>query len=347
MKLIKLNNAVSMYSEPALGTVQDEDIRYLALAIDSSTLNKKIKFGLAREITKTTGNIDKPGFVDESKLIIVKSKDLLKWEKHSDLKIKGIEKILKELSKEDRYFIGLEDPDIWIDEDNRIKHVYFTIAFKYKEKKGYKLYLGHAQGKELTSLTATKPVIENQKEIAISPIKNKDYRYVLTESWKSEMERGTGLLKAEEMNKNWKFIGLVIKPNEEKSDWNSKYASPCKIIDSSYTNIKDNLLGICTGHTQRQVKNGVEYRGDFLPGLFLFNPKTGEVPWIDSEYWFKDPDARIITFASDFIPLSKSKNKYLLYCHINDGFVRAYEVDMKELGRYVKEKISKSKPFLP
>jgi len=326
-----------MYPEPALGSV-DENIRYMALTVDYSTLNNKIKYGLARQITKSVGDIDKPGFVDESKLIVVKSGDLLKWEKDSDLKINGIEKIIDKLSKKDRYFIGLEDPDIWIDEKTNIKHIYFTIAFKYKEQKGHKLYLGHAQGKELISLSATKPVIENNKEIAISPIKNKNFRYILTESWTNKSEEGIGLLKAKDMDKDWKFIGLALKPKEEDFSWCSKYASPCKLIDSSYTNIKDNLLSICTGHAQRQIKNGVEYRGDFLPGLFLFNPKTGEIPWIDSEYWFKDPDARIITFASDFIKISEEKG--ILYCHINDGFVRAYEVNLKELGKYVKEKFN-------
>ena len=335
MKLVKLNNAVSMYPEPVFGSV-GEHTRYMALTIDSSSLTEKVKWGLAREITKSIGDVDKPGFVDQSKLIVVKSNDLLKWKKYSDLNINGIEKIIEGLSKEDRYFIGLEDPDIWIDEGG-IKHIYFTIAFKYKEQKGYKLYLGHAQGKELTKLNATKPVIENNKEIAISPVKNKDYRYVLTESWTNKSEEGMGLLKAKDMNKDWEFLRLALKPREEEYSWCSKYASPCKIVDSPYTNIGDNLLGICTGHAQRQVKNGVEYRGDFLPGLFLFNPKTGEVPWIDSEYWFKDPDARIITFASEFIPLTKQK--YLLYCHINDGFVRAYEIDLKELSKYLKNKV--------
>lgn len=340
MKLVKLNNAVSMYSEPVLGDVSEE-IRYMALTVDYSTLNKKTKYGLAREITKSMGDVDKPGFVDQSKLIIVRSNDLIKWEKDSDLKIKGMEKIIDDLSKEERYFIGLEDPDIWIDEKKGLKHIYFTIAFKYKEKKGYKLYLGHAKGKALTSLSATKPVIENNKEIAISPIKNKNFRYILTESWTSSSEEGMGVLKAKDMDKDWEFVGLALGSNSGEVNWHSKYASPCKIINSSYTNIKENILGICTGHSHRQIKEGIEYRGDFLPGLFLFNPKTGKVPWIDSEYWFKDPDARIITFASDFIKISDEKG--ILYCHINDGFVRAYEIDLKELGKYVKEKISKSK----
>lgn len=335
MKLVKLNNAVSMYSEPALGNV-NENIRYMALTVDYSTLDKKVKFGLAREITKSTGDVDKPGFVDQSKLIIAKSSNLLKWEKDSDLKIKGMERIIEELSKKDRYFIGLEDPDIWIDEKN-LKHIYFTIAFKYKEKKGYKLYLGHAQGRELTDLIMTKPVIENNKEIAISPIKNKNYRYILTESWTHKSEEGMGLLKAKKMNKNWEFMGLAFDSKKDSFNWCGKYVSPCKIINSSYTNIKNNLLGICTGHSQLQIKNGTEYRGDFLPGLFLFNPKTGKVPWVDAEYWFKDPNARIITFASDFIKISEEKG--ILYCHINDGFIRAYEVNLKELGKYVREKL--------
>ena len=57
MKLVKLNEIVSMYSEPALGSV-NEHTRYMALAIDKETKNPYL--GLAREITKSQGTPDKP-----------------------------------------------------------------------------------------------------------------------------------------------------------------------------------------------------------------------------------------------------------------------------------------------
>lgn len=133
----KINKVVSMFETPSLGTIKAET-RYMALAVDKESKNPYQ--GLAREITRSKGTPDKPGFIDESKLIIVESKNLLSWKKIKDLEIEGIDEILKQLAGDDKYFIGLEDPDIY--NEKGIKHVYFTIAFKYKEKVGYAVYLG-------------------------------------------------------------------------------------------------------------------------------------------------------------------------------------------------------------
>ena len=53
--------------------------------------------------------------------------------------------------------------------------------------------------------------------------------------------------------------------------------------------------------------NNKKVFGRFMPGLILFNPKTGSIPYISSEPLFEDPDATTITFASDFIQLNKNK----------------------------------------
>ena len=90
-------------------------------------------------------------------------------------------------------------------------------------------------------------------------------------------------------------------------------------------------------HRPEKILEGKKVYGKFRPGLFLFNPKTGEIPWVSPNPLFEDPKARTITFASDFLQISKHEG--ILYCHVNDSFVRAYEIDAKELKRYLKEKV--------
>lgn len=220
MAWIKLNNIVSMHEKPVLGKVKSKT-RYMALSVDKSTLKEKLKLGVAREITKSKGHPDIPGFIDESKLIIVKSKDLLSWEKVSDLKIKGINKITEKLSGKDKYLIGLEDPDIFIDEKG-IKHIYFTIAFKYRNKEGYKIYLGHASGNTLENLKATLPVlnpltgIDGFKESCISPAKNNGYRYALNEAIIIDQEQysSISLSKVTDIGKEWDYKKIIFNPKK-------------------------------------------------------------------------------------------------------------------------------------
>ena len=89
-KLVKLNNIVSMYSKPVLGNLSGKN-PIMALAVDEHS--KKEIFGITRVITKRKGSPEILGFLDKSKLILVKSKDYLNWKKVSDLKIKGIDKM--------------------------------------------------------------------------------------------------------------------------------------------------------------------------------------------------------------------------------------------------------------
>jgi hypothetical protein len=325
----RLNKYVEMWEKPVLGEEEGKDgKRYMALCIDPSSKNPYK--GIARQVTERKGNVDLLGYVDLSKLVLVESENRLDWRVVGDLKIKGIEKIIKNFEEKQFSFIGLEDPDIFVDE-NGTKHVYFTIAYKnYKKNEGYRLFLGHASGKSLDNLTATQPVISNNKEAAISPVKTNDYRYVLAESWKDKAESGISLLKAKNMGKDWEYMGLAFNPKKQSYPWCAGYASPCRIISPSITVIGNNLLlGICTGNSGEYIKEGKKYRGDFKPGLFLFNPITGEIPWIDKESLFKDPKATTITFASELVPLNDSEA--ILYAHPNDSFVRAYRLNLKKL----------------
>ncbi len=344
MRWKKLNEIVSMYEKPVLGKVKSEK-RYMALSVDKSTLKNKTKIGIAREITKSKGHPDIPGFVDESKLIIVKSEDLLNWIKISDLNINNIENIIEKISGEDKYFIGLEDPDIFVDELG-IKHVYFTIAFKLKNRIGYKVYLGHAKGKSLENLTSTNPIlgplsgIDGFKETCISPFEFNGKKYILNEILvynKNEDYSAVSLSTAKNIGKSWNYEKIILNSKEQNYSWIKGHASPCTLFSPNLISKNELLCGIVNGRETTKKIDGKQIYGKFRPGLFLFNPKTGEIPWVDSKPLFEDPDATTITFASEFVQTGKDKG--ILYCHVNDSFVRAYEIDAKELEKYLKSKV--------
>src|SRR3989344_6820998 len=126
MKKILLNEAVSMYLDPVY-----KSRHRLVMAL--SVMKKKIKgkyLGLIREIVKREGDVEIPGYIDKSVLYIVESKNGMSWKKIKPLEIKGIYSIIERCNLGDMYCLGLEDPDIWIDENNLV-HVYYTIPYKY------------------------------------------------------------------------------------------------------------------------------------------------------------------------------------------------------------------------
>ncbi|MGY4884643.1 MAG: hypothetical protein ACP5NZ_03650 [Nanobdellota archaeon] len=339
MKLVKLNDAVSMYPEPAFGTVKAEQ-RVMAISIDKETKNPYL--GLAREITKSQGTPDKPGFIDESKLIIVESKDAFKWKKRRDLNINGIEKIINRLSGNDKYFIGLEDPDII--NEGKTKHVYFTIAFKYKEKVGYAVYLGHAQGNSIEKLVATEPVLSplddfrGFKEVTIAPVNKKGYRINLSEAQlviNNEELSVTISAEGKDLAKPWKFKEIVLDPRKMEYDWCKGETSPMILFPKDFISLKnkDLVVGIINGREVKKIVNGEKIHGKFRPGLIVYNPETGKVPWISPECLFEDPDARTITFSSDFLRTGKKEG--VLYAHVNDSFIRAYKIDTDKLKKLI------------
>jgi len=346
----KINSAVSMWEKPALGTLDQKDgKRYMALCIDPSSKNPYR--GIAREVTSSEGNPNISGFIDRSSLVIVESRDLLEWEVVKDLKLKKIGGVIQKLSREGekkKEFIGIEDPDIIVDESGT-KQVYFTIAFKYSNEDNYEVHLGHASGKSLENLTATMPVLKRVneeivgfKETCFVPeIKGYNMRLVLTETFvnhgKGREYPATGVSKVTEWSDPWKYLKLAHDPEKESKNWCSGDSSPCRIFDPKILNHHNYLVGIINGRQKPRMINGERYLGDFTPGLFLFDPKKLEIPWTSKNHLFNDPDSTGITFASELIQLNKKEA--LLYAHPNDSFVRVYKLNIDKIKKMLPEKI--------
>mgnify|MGYP006883582331 CR=1 FL=1 len=85
------------------------------------------------------------------------------------------------------------------------------------------------------------------------------------------------------------------------------------------------------GREVKKIVNKEKIYGKFCPGLIIYNPETGKIPWIAPECLFEDPDARTITFSSDFLRTEKQSG--ILYAHVNDSFIRAYKIDANELKK--------------
>lgn len=335
-----------MYVNP----VYKKDHPVMALSFVKEKQNGKYQ-GIIREIVKREGDVAIPGFVDRSILYLIESSNCLEWKQKAELNIKGIEKIVKQLTKKDMEFIGLEDPTIWPEED--IIHVYFTIAFKLTKgtKTEYAVYLGHTQGKSLQDLKATEPVLSPDiktiniypgfKEAAISPIltsKGK-IRINLAESGYFDEdlnENFSTVVSAQSSNmaKPWKFLKTVIDPQKMMYKWIQGHASPGYIFEPKFIKHKDLLVGIINGRSPTtKTKEGKKIYGKFGVGLMLFNPETGEIPWVSPEPFIDGPDARTITFASDF--MQQDDKKGILYAHVDDSFVRAYEISVDGLKKFL------------
>ena len=339
----KLNQYVKILDKPVLGSEKQEDgKRYMALCIEPKSKNPYR--GIAREIINRQGSPDIPGFLDKSKLIIVESYDLLNWEIVGDLKLKKLEKIIIKLLKnqqDKKEFIGLEDPDILVDESGT-KHVYFTIPFKYKEMDWYDVYVGHAEGDSLDNLTVTLPVLEkiNEeisgfKEICPSPILNNGGRFVLAETFVNRgVERkysAISVSKAKNLFEKWNYIKLVHDPEKESKKWCAGHSSPCRFFDANMLKHGKYLVGIMNGREPTEEINGKKYYKKFRPGLFLFDNESADIIWIDNEPLLEDPIATTITFASELICLNKKEA--ILYAQPHDSFVRAYKLDLEKIKK--------------
>lgn len=339
-----LNRAVKMYSEPVLEkTLGQEHI--MALSVDKDNHGNELR-GLVRVVVKREGDVNISGIIDRSELYVVRSEDGLKWEQVKKLEIRGIEKVILKYKKQGSEFVGLEDPDIWT--ENGKKHVYFTMPFV-----GYNLFQGqgnglsnlaflvHAEGSNLDNLVATEPVlkpilkqgINGFKEVAISPVEKNQTRINLIEAETRDASVITAV-KSADMGKNWEYLKIALHPKETGYEWCAEHLSPCTFLPEKFLDPGKNLLvGIVNGREKSKIINGEKIYGKFRPGLILYNPESGEIPWISKEPLFEDPDAVTITFASDF--MMKDENEGILYCHVNDSFIRAYELDSGELKKYL------------
>lgn len=346
----KIAPGVDMYSTPAYGS-KTRALPVMALSVDGGNGgrngNSKME-GLVREITKREGDVEVPGYIDRSKLAIVESSDGLYWRRAGDLEIRGIDEVVKSLETAGKIFLGLEDPDIWTDEEGR-KHVYFTLPFRSEGEHSYDIFLGHAEGPNLRSLTATPPILSpigeemrGFKEVAISPASSNGSRMNLAEAYIKENGKiGRSVIatfEASNMSRPWRYVRTSADPKLMDYDWCAGHLSPSSILPKDFINVRGLLVGVINGREREEERNGIKF-GKFRVGLCLYDSQAGIIPWISKDPLFEDPAAKTITFASDF--LRTGEDEGILYAHVDDSFVRVYRINAKELKQHLPQTIEK------
>jgi hypothetical protein len=312
------------------GKLIEKDVRFnhvMALALDPRTQHQE---GVIRCIVSREGDVSVAGYIDRSKLHKTKMTPLECFEV-SELYIKNELEILDQLTEDGFECIGLEDPDIWVDEANDLLHLYFTIPMVNFEKGISKIYLGHAAGKDIDTLEMTWPVlapdeIGGAKELSVAPLNSKGFRYNLVESSKDEDDFGYSVIRtviAEDMSKDWKFGEIVFHPKKEGISWIAGHASPGPLFPEGFINVGlGKSVGVLNGREANRIVDGQVQYGMFSIGLFIYDYENGKIDWVSPEPLIRDTEAQTITFASQFV--LKEKGEGILYAHVDDSFVRSY-----------------------
>lgn len=301
------------------------------------------KEGVIRCVSKREGSVDTLGFVDKSVLHKIKSVDgLEKFEVEEELTIDGQEELIHELTSEGWTFIGLEDPDLIVDPETSLLHMYFSIAFINQERTYYKTYLGHAFGQDLTSLKMTSPVLSPTdqipgivKELSFAPKNSSGLRLNLVETSSEIDARQYSVVRiaaSDNLDANWKFGDVVFNPLLNGFAWCAGHASPGPLFPDTFVDVgKNKRLGILNGREVDVVRNKEVKFGIFSIGLFIYNFEEGKIEWISKTPFIRDTQAQNITFASQFI--QTDVNEGILYAHVDDSFVRAYTLYAKEIKK--------------
>lgn len=323
--------------------IETNDKFKLVMAI---TLDPKTNFkeGIVRCITDRSKGILVKDNIDRSELHKLKGDSLEHFEIEDKLIIKNEDEVLSELVGEDGDFIGLEDPDIWIDPYTDLMHIYFTIPIMSKDKikKTGSVHLGHAVGKDLDSLEMTTPVLIGTpkmwaKEVSIAPLNSKGFRYNLIESSNRLGDVSYSIVKvviAHDMGQPWEYGETAFHPAEHNIPWIGGHASPGPLFSKSFIDIGEGkMLGIMNGREANQkMLDGTTKYGMFAVGLFIYDYENGIIDWVSPEPLIIDTEALTITFASQFVETAPGEG--ILYAHVDDSFVRAYTLKaewLKEL----------------
>ncbi len=303
----------------------------MALALNPQNSNE----GVLRCIVNRTGEVHIGGYIDESALFKVHGSNSEKFEIGRELKIKNEKEVVEKLTADEYKFVGLEDPDIYRDENGLI-HLYFTLPLINRNpKKDSIISLGHAVGKSLDSLEMTMPVLTgkdiNAKEVSIAPRNSHGVRFNLIESsdkingvWYSVIR----VAKATDMGKSWDYGKIVFHPHTAKIPWIAGHASPGPLFPKSFIDIGEGrLVGLINGReASKKVGKNTHY-GKFRVGLCIYDYEKGEIDWVSDEPFIEDSEAKTITFASQFI--ETNSNEGIVYAHVDDSFVREYSVNSK------------------
>ncbi|MDO8591047.1 MAG: hypothetical protein Q7R65_03675 [bacterium] len=322
------------------GRIVNTDTRFahvMAITLDPRTNYRE---GIIRCITIRDGDVAVKGFTDRSELHKVIGDSLEHFKIGERLFIKNESEVITGLTEKGFEFIGLEDPDIWIDEETNLMHVYFTIPIKpigknLDKSKKIKIHLGHAVGKGLDSLEMTEPILMDTggmsaKEVSIAPLNKKGFRYNLVESGDRIDDTTYSVVRvaiAEDMGKAWQYGELAFHPAEEKIPWIGGHASPGPLFPETFINVGEGKrLGVMNGREANQIVAGKTLYGMFSVGLFIYDYENGKIEWVSPEPFIQDSEAKTITFASQFVETEKGQG--ILYAHVDDSFVRAYTLNV-------------------
>lgn len=276
------------------GKIIETDINFkhvIAIALDPKSGYKK---GIIRCITSREGNIEIKGYVDRSELHKISGDSLEHFTIGEKLEIKNEKEIISQLTEKGWDFIGLEDPDIWIDEKTGLMHVYFTIPIRPPKdsKEKIKIHLGHAFGKNLDSLEMTMPVLMDNgkfraKELSIAPLNKKGFRYNLIESRDRQKDITYSVVQvaiAKDMGKAWEYGEIAFYSKEHNFSWIGGHASPGPLLPKTFIDVGGGkLLGILNGREVNQkIGNQIKY-GMFSIGLFIYDYENGKIDWVSSK----------------------------------------------------------------
>ncbi len=230
----------------------------MAITLDPRENYKK---GLVRCVISRSGDLAIKGNIDRSELHLITGDSLDNFKIGERLKIKDEEEILTKLIPDGGDFIGLEDPDIWIDTAADLVHVYFTIPIIVDHKnKSSQIHLGHAVGKNLDSLVMTQPVLVGgdgrAKEVSIAPLNSQGFRYNLFESKDRKNNVSYAIVKvaiARDMGKPWEYGEVAFHPSEHNIPWIAGHASPGPLFSKEFIDVGEGkLLGIINGREANQ-----------------------------------------------------------------------------------------------
>lgn len=352
---IVIAQGITRTRDPIIESTAETD-NIMALTVEPGQLSLR---GLVRVVKSREGNVAIYGFIDRS--VLYHAEPLIhpgRWEIGVPANIKGLEQIVDAIQPEGKEFVGLEDPDVI--QENGKTHVYFTMPFIGSESND--VFLGHAEG-TLDDLVATPPVLspiecESEygerftrgfKELCSAPINSDGSYFHLVES--NDLRNGVmystvAMVEANTLSGPWIFKKDAIHPDEvgekyaefangdEAYEWCSEHASPCRLLQDEFVSVPRYKVGILNGRSKSE--NG--HYGRFLPGLFLYDPETGQVPWVDPQPLIDDPEAKTIIFASDLILANENQQtEGQLIAHVDDDKVYSYKIQPSAIYERIPE----------
>ncbi len=313
----------------------------MAVALDPTT---QFKEGVVRCITSRQGDISVNGYLDRSELYLIKGNSLENFEIGEKLNIQDDNKIIDNLENIEFDFIGLEDPDIWVDQSSKLLHLYFTLPLISRvEHSKNKIHLGHAVGKDLYSLEMTDPVLRadsigGSKELSIAPVNKRGFRFNLVESSKKESDFNYSVIRtaiAHDMGSLWEFGKIIFHPKEHNISWIAGHASPGPLLSKNFIDVGEGkLLGFINGREANKILDENITYGMFSVGLFIYDYENGKIDWVSPKPFIRDTEAKTVTFASQFVETKKGEG--ILYAHVDDSFIRAYTINSEQINSWMK-----------